>query len=113
MAVRTAYEDLSFGDHRVEAGTILIALLGAANRDPAKFSHPDRLDVGRSQGSPMSFGGGIHFCLGAALARLEGQIVLDRLLERFPTWELVDDAPTYRDSLTLRGLVDLKVRFSA
>jgi cytochrome P450 len=113
MAVRTAYDDLSFGDHRVDAGSIVLALLGAANRDPARFSDPERLDVGRSEGSPISFGGGIHFCLGAALARLEGQIVLDRLLDRFRTWELVDDEPTYRDSLTLRGLVDLRVRFDA
>ena len=111
LAVRTAYEDLSIGGHQIEAGSVVLALLGAANRDPARFGDPERLDVGRDEGAPMSFGGGIHFCLGAALARLEGQIVLDRLLDRFTTMELVGGPPTLRDSLTLRGLVDLRVRF--
>ena len=95
------------------ANSIVLGLLGAANHDPARFSDPERLDVGRDEGPPMSFGGGIHFCLGAALARLEGQIVFDRLLARFGTMELVGGPPAVRDSLTLRGLVDLKVRFAA
>jgi len=113
LAARTAYEDLSIDGHEIASGSTVLALLGAANRDPARFTDPDRLDVGRSEGSPISFGGGIHFCLGAALARMEAQIVLERLLERFATIELVDDHPTYRDSLTLRGLVDLRVHFAA
>ena len=113
IALRTAYEDLTIAGHHIPTGSVVLALLGAANRDPARFSDPERLDVGRDEGPPMSFGGGIHFCLGAALARLEGQIVLDRLLDRFGTWELVGTPPSHRDSLTLRGLVDLRVRFSA
>jgi cytochrome P450 len=112
IAVRAAYQDLSIGGDRVEAGSVVLALLGAANRDPARFRDPERFDVGRDEAAPMSFGGGIHFCLGAALARLEGQIVLDRLLDRFATMELAA-VPTHRDSLTLRGLVDLRVRFTA
>jgi len=112
IAVRTAYEDLDVGGHRIESGSTILALLGAANRDPARFSDPDRLDVGRAEGSPISFGSGIHFCLGAALARMEGQVVLDRLLDRFRTMELVGGEPAYRDSLTLRGLVALPVRFT-
>jgi cytochrome P450 len=68
--------------------------------------------VGRSEGSPLSFGSGIHHCLGSALARLEMQVVLDRLLTRFSDMELVGDPPTHRDSLTLRGLVSLPVRFT-
>ncbi|MGH9189563.1 MAG: cytochrome P450 [Acidimicrobiales bacterium] len=113
IAARTVYEDLSLGGHQIEAGSLVMALLGAANHDPARFRDPGRLDVGRDEGPPMSFGGGIHFCLGAALARLEGQVVLDRLLDRFATMELVGLPVTYRDSLTLRGLVDLHVRFAA
>jgi len=113
IAVRTAYEDLSIGGHEIEAGSVVLALLGAANRDPARFRDPEHLDVGRDEAPPMSFGGGIHFCLGAALARLEGQIVLGRLLDRFGSMELVGGPPTHRDSLTLRGLVDLRVRFGA
>jgi cytochrome P450 len=111
IAARTAYEDLSVDGHLIESGSTVLCLLGAANRDPARYSDPDRFDVGRSEGAPLSFGSGIHFCLGAALARLEGQIVLDRLLDRFSTVELVGDRPTHRDSLTLRGLTDLRVRF--
>ncbi len=112
IAARTAYEDLSIGGQRIDAGGLVLAMLGAANRDPARFADPERFDVARDEGPPMSFGGGIHFCLGAALARLEGQIVLDRLLDRFGVMELIG-VPAHRDSLTLRGLVDLRVRFAA
>ncbi|HEV3402244.1 MAG TPA: cytochrome P450 [Acidimicrobiales bacterium] len=110
---RTAYEDIEVAGHQIESGSTVLALLGAANRDPARYTDPDRLDVGRSEGAPLSFGSGIHYCLGAALARMEAQIVLDRLLDRFGTWELVGGQPQHRDSLTLRGLVDLRVRFAA
>jgi len=110
---RTANDDIEVGDHLIEAGGTLLVLLGAANRDPERFSDPDRLDLGRAEGSSLSFGTGIHYCLGAALARLEAQVVLDRLLDRFGTWELIGDQPRHRDSLTLRGLVDLRVRFTA
>ena len=113
IAARTTYEELSVGGQTIPSGNLVLAMLGAANRDPARFRHPERLDVGRDEGAPMSFGGGIHFCLGAALARLEGQIVLDRLLDRFATMELVGGPPTVRDSLTLRGLTDLRVHFAA
>ena len=110
---RTAYEDLLVGGEHIEAGNTVIAFLGAANRDPARFSDPDRLDVGRAEGASLSFGSGIHYCLGAALARLEMHVVLDRLLDRFATMELVGGEPERRDSLTLRGLVDLRMRFAA
>jgi len=113
IAARTTYEELPVGGQTIPSGNLVLAMLGAANRDPARFTDPDRLDVGRDEGAPMSFGGGIHFCLGAALARLEGQIVLDRLLERFRTMELVGGPPTVRDSLTLRGLTELRVHFGA
>lgn len=113
IAARTTYERLSIGGHDLPEGSVVLALLGAANRDPARFRDPERFDVGRDEGPPMSFGGGIHFCLGAALARLEGQIVVDRLLERFGTMELVGAPVVHRDSLTLRGLMDLRVRFAA
>ena len=111
ITARTAYEEIDIAGHAVEPGSAVLALLGAANRDPERFHDPDRLDIGRSEGSPLSFGSGIHYCLGAALARLEFAIVLDRLLDRFSTWELVGGPPQHRDSLTLRGLVDLRVRF--
>ena len=113
ITARTTYEDVRIGDEVIEAENTVLALIGAANRVPAKFSDPDRLDVGRTEAPPMSFGSGIHHCLGAALARLEAQVVLDRLLDRFGTVELVGGQPQHRDSLTLRGLVDLRMRFAA
>ena len=65
------------------AGETVITLLGAANHDPSHWTAPEQLDVGRDEGPAMSFGSGIHYCLGAALARVEGQVVFDRLLQRF------------------------------
>jgi len=112
ITARTANEAIDVAGHDIEAGATMLLLIGAANRDPERFTDPDRLDLGRAEGAPLSLGSGIHYCLGAALARLEGQVVLDRLLERFGTWELVGDQPGHRDSLTLRGLVDLRVRFT-
>jgi len=112
IAARTTYEDLSIGGREIAGGSLVLALLGAANRDPGRFRDPESLDVGRDDGPPLSFASGIHFCLGAALARAEGQIVLDRLLERFATMELSGGPPAVRDSLTLRGLTDLRVHFA-
>jgi cytochrome P450 len=113
ITARTANDDIQIAGHDIQAESTVLALLGAANRDPDRFTDPDRLDVTRSEGPPLSFGSGIHHCLGAALARLEAQVVLDRLLDRFGTMELVGGQPAHRDSLTLRGFVDLPVRFSA
>ena len=87
----------------------VLLLLGAANRDPEVFEHPDQLDVGRDQGSHLSFGSGIHHCLGAPLARLEGRIVLEMLLDRFKSMSLLGDRPQFRRGLLLRGLRSLPV----
>jgi cytochrome P450 len=107
---RVVGDDIEIDGHALPAGAIVLVLQGAANRDPLHFSDPDQLDVGRAEGASMSFGTGIHFCLGAALARVEGQVVFGRLLERFANIELLDDNPPYRDSITLRGLAELPVR---
>ena len=106
---RMAFEDVEVAGHVVAAGEQAYTLLGAANHDPTHFSDPGRLDLGRDEGPPASFGGGIHYCLGAALARMEGQVVFTRLLERFESIELLDPSPRYRDNLTLRGLDALPV----
>ena len=98
---------------RLEPDTEIITLLGAANRDPRVYNQPDTFDVARAGPAPLSFSAGIHYCLGAALARAEGHIVVDSLLNRYPTIEpaWTDDAPPkYRDSLVLRGLEALPVR---
>jgi len=108
---RTAFADVVIGGELIGAGDTVVTLLGAANRDPARFPDPDRFDVGRDDGPPMSFGSGIHYCLGAALARVEGQVVFERLLARFAAMELAGEEPDYRPGLTLRGLTSLLVAF--
>jgi len=87
----------------------VITILGAANRDPARFFDPDRIDLRRDEGPPMSFAAGIHYCLGAALARAEGQVFFGRLLARFRTIELATNTPVFRNRITLRGLTELPV----
>ena len=81
---RVVREDLEMGGKRLRAGQKVIALLGAANRDPAAFDNPDALDIGRGERSHLSFGRGIHYCLGASLALLEARIAFRGLLDRFP-----------------------------
>ncbi len=108
LNARTALEDADVVGNPVEEGTVVITFLGGANRDPARFDDPDQLDVGREDNQPLSFGWGIHHCLGAQLARVEGDVAFRRLLERFDRIELVDE-PEWRPSLTLRGLSRLDV----
>ena len=86
----------------------IIPVLGAGNRDPERYADPDRLDVTRADVQPLTFGGGIHFCLGAALARAEAQIAFAALLGRFRDLRL-DGEPFRRPSFTLRGLASLPV----
>lgn len=105
---RTAMVDAEVAGHPIPAGEQVVTLLGAANHDPERFPDPDRLDVGRDGSASMSFGSGIHYCLGAALARLEGQVVFDSLLRRFGSIELSEE-PEWRPTLTLRGLLSLRV----
>jgi len=105
MTGRATMTDVEIGGVTLPAGESVVQLLGAANRDPAQYPDPDKLDVGRQNIRPMSFGGGIHHCLGAQLARLEGELVFTALIERFPNLELPEkDNPDWRRSFTLRGL---------
>jgi cytochrome P450 len=105
---RTATEDMLVGELPVRAGQRLINLLGAANRDPRQFSEPDELRLDRDEGPGLSFGGGIHHCLGAALARLEGQVMLPMLLRRYPGAS-VAGAPVRRSGLMIRGYTSLPI----
>jgi cytochrome P450 len=109
---RTVLEAVDAHGIAVPAGENFVTLLGAANRDPRVFPDPDRFDVGRVGQAPASFGGGIHYCLGAALARAEGAVVFERLLERFPVIEPAWGVrrPEYRDTIVLHGLESLPVR---
>ena len=106
---RHAKETITLGDLRLEAGQFLMLGLGAANRDPAQFTAPNRLDLARREGRHLAFGYGVHYCLGAALARLEGQIALGTLLRRFPTFHLTEMPLRWRPNLIFRALEALPV----
>ena len=108
---RIPSEDVTIGRHTIAKGEMVMPFIGAADRDPAQFADPDRLDIGRTDNRHIAFGWGIHFCLGAPLARLEGQIAINTLVRRLPKISLATDVPEYRQSLTLRGLKALPVSF--
>jgi pimeloyl-[acyl-carrier protein] synthase len=108
---RITSADVELGGRTLPAGSMVVAALGAANRDPAQFADPDRLDVNRRDVRHISFGYGIHFCLGAPLARVEGQIALGTLLRRAPRLALAETSPEWRESSVLRGLKRLRVTF--
>jgi len=107
--VRVAREDLEIDGYQIEEGSLVLVGIGAANHDPAVFNEPERLDIGRDPNPHLAFGFGAHFCLGAPLARLEGEIALRVLLERFPNLTLATEAPEFRSNPVLRGLVSLPV----
>ena len=111
LTARIPTEDVEIGGIPIPAGSRVAAVLSAANRDPAQFPDPDRFDVGRTENRHLSFSAGPHFCLGAALARAEGQVVFETMLRRLPELELVTEPIRYRDHFVLRGLDELEVAF--
>ncbi|MDE0065618.1 MAG: cytochrome P450 [Acidimicrobiaceae bacterium] len=106
---RYTFEDVEVGDTTIEAGSATLMLLAAANRDPFVCADPDRFDITRRDTQLLSFGSGIHYCLGAALARLEGQVVLERLLSRYQSWSVGEEV--WRQRITIRGVERLAVEF--
>ncbi len=108
---RIPSEDITIGGQTIGKGEMVMPFLGAADRDPSQFPDPDRLDISRTDNRHIAFGMGIHFCLGAPLARMEGQIAINTLLARLPKLALATDRPQFRQSLTLRGLQALPVSF--
>jgi cytochrome P450 len=110
---RTVAEPIEFGGIEFRKDELIVGLIGAANRDPAVFPDPDRLDVTRERLKPLSFGGGIHFCIGAQLARIEAEVVFSTLLRRMPDLTLTDTEPRWRESFTLRGLITLPVSWAS
>src|SRR5438132_5446624 len=103
--------DVEIQGRKIPSGSLVVAAIGAANRDPGHFPDPDRLDIARPDNRHVAFGFGIHFCLGAPLARVGGQIALGSLLRRMPGLTLQTPAPEWRESSTLRGLKALPVTF--
>jgi cytochrome P450 PksS len=110
-ASRIALENIELGGVAIEKSSIVVAMLSAANRDEAVFSDPERLDLARDPNRHLGFGFGIHFCLGAPLARMEGRIAFNRLLARFPRIRLAvpRDQIRWRASPVFRGLQSLPV----
>jgi cytochrome P450 len=106
---RIAADAMQIDGQRIEKGDRVIALTAAANRDPQEFRDPDRLDVARTPNRHLAFGQGPHFCIGAPLARLEGQIAFRRLLDTFPSMALAKQTLRWRPTIGFRGLEALRV----
>jgi cytochrome P450 len=106
---RVAAADLEMGGQTIREGQRVFAFMNSANRDPEAFDDPERFDIGRALNPHMTFGHGIHFCLGAPLARLESEIAATRLAERLPHICLKVGEPEWQDSLILRGVKSLPV----
>lgn len=109
MTSRVALENVEYQGQHFYKGQQVSFMLGAANRDPETFAQADHLDVTRGNNHHLAFSNGIHYCLGAPLARLEGQIAVNTLLKRMPNLRLEDSTPPYRDTWVLRGLRELRV----
>jgi pimeloyl-[acyl-carrier protein] synthase len=109
---RIAREDVQIGDRQIRKGQAVMAIMAAANRDPERFPDPDRLILDRSDNKHLAFGWSSHFCFGAPLARMEGQIAFETILRRLPNLEVAPGPLTWRNNSGLRGLTALPVTFS-
>lgn len=109
---RIAREDVEIGGKQIHKGQAVMAIMAAANRDPERFPDPDRLILDRSDNKHLAFGWSSHFCFGAPLARMEGQIAFETILRRLPNVEVVPGPLTWRNNSGLRGLTALPVTFS-
>lgn len=108
---RTALRDTELHGRRIDRGSKVLCLIGAGNRDPRVFDNPDRFDITRDARKHLSFGGGIHFCVGAELARLEGRIAFERLAARLPDLSVQTVDPAWRDGFLFRGMSTLPARW--
>ena len=112
LVVRTASEDLTVEGVVIPAGGVVLVILGAANRDPARFPSPGVFDVERVDKKHITFGAGAYFCIGAVLARAEGRLALPRLFQRFPDLALAEP-PVQSAGLALRGFATMPVTLTA
>jgi cytochrome P450 len=110
-AARIAMEDMELGGQSIDKGQRVAMIVGAANRDPERFSDPDRLDITREDNRHLPFGFGSHFCLGSALARVEGQITINAVVQRWPGLRLNGDEIEWRYNPSFRSLISLPVAF--
>lgn len=107
---RVASEDIEIAGQKIKKGDYIHFMIGAANRDSAKFSHPNTFDIFRTDQAHVSFGHGIHFCIGAPLARLEARIAIRQLLERLPVLEIATLTPTFPELFAVRKPLELRVK---
>ncbi|HEV3400255.1 MAG TPA: cytochrome P450 [Acidimicrobiales bacterium] len=112
VTARIATTDVEVGGQLIRKGEQAAVVLAAANRDPDQFPDPNRLDVGRADNRHLAFAAGAHYCLGAALARIEARAAIATLVRRFPDLALVTSDPQWRDHFVIRGLKELRVRFT-
>ena len=98
-----------FSDTLWEAGSAMLLLFGAANRDPRRYTDPDKFNIHRDNISHITFGKGVHYCLGANLARLEGRVALDEILNRWPEWDIDYDTAQLASTSTVRGWERLRI----
>ena len=110
---RIAREDVEIGGKQIRKGQAVMAIMAAGNRDPERFPDPDTLIFDRKDNKHLAFGWSSHFCFGAPLARMEGQIAFETILRRLPNLELAPGPLTWRDNSGLRGLTALPVTFGA
>ena len=111
ITYRSALEDASIKGRLIRKGDLVNTILGSANRDPQRFSNPDRFDITRNEGRHLGFGIGIHFCIGAPLVRLEAEIVFETILRRFPRLSLAKETLEWQEHPIFRGLKSLPVVF--
>jgi pimeloyl-[acyl-carrier protein] synthase len=110
---RVALADMELGSKVIHKGSKVVAVIAAANRDPSRFSDPDSLNLLRSNNRHLAFGWASHFCFGAPLARTEGQIAFNTLLQRLKNPELADQKLEWRQNAGLRGLTKLTISFDS
>jgi len=112
LTFRVAVEDIELNGKTILAGEDVVLCLGSANRDPEEFPNPDRLDLSRTNNHHLAFGEGIHFCLGASLARAQSQIAINTLIQEFPEMKIQTKILERRENISLRGLKSLPVSFT-
>jgi hypothetical protein len=112
QTARIAVEDVEIDGKIIHSGDNVLVSIGAANRDPTVFPNPDQLDLTREPNRHLAFGDGLHYCLGAPLARLQGQIAIDTLVRRLPNMTLNTDQLEWRKNINIRGLKSLSVSFN-
>jgi cytochrome P450 len=106
---RYVARSVEYYDQKVPEGSAILFLVGSANRDERRYADADRFDIHREIGQHLTFGRGVHFCMGAALARLQGRVALDEVLQRFPEWEVDRDNARLESTSTVRGWQTLPV----